>query len=41
MNGQTGKTFGELPVDKKKMFLTGLLIGIIIFAVFLMGGYLL
>ena len=41
MNGQTGKTFGELPVDKKKMFLTGLLIGIIIFVIFLMGGYLL
>lgn len=39
MNGQNGKTFGELPVDHKKVFLFGAVIGLIVFLVFLIGGY--
>lgn len=39
MNGQNGKTFGELPVDHKKVFLFGTVIGIIVFFIFLIGGY--
>ena len=39
MNGQNGKTYGELPVDYKKVFLFGAIIGIIVFFAFLIGGY--
>lgn len=39
MNGQTGKTFGELPVDLKRVFLVGLIIGICVLVCFLIGGY--
>ncbi len=41
MNGQNGKTYGELPVDYKKVFLSGTVIGILVFLVFLAGGFLL
>lgn len=39
MNGQNGKTFGELPIDRMKVFRIGLLLGAIVFAVVLMLGY--
>ncbi len=39
MNGQNGRTFGELPVDYKKVFMYGAVIGLIVFLVFLIGGY--
>ena len=39
MNGQNGKTYGELPIDRKKVFLCGLLIGGIAFAIMLLLGY--
>lgn len=39
MNGQNGRTFGELPVDYKKVFLFGAMIGLIVFLAFLIGGY--
>lgn len=41
MNGQTGKVCGKLPVDNKKLFLVSLLLGLIIFAIAFLGGYLL
>ncbi len=39
MNGQNGKTFGELPIDRKKVLLYGILIGGIVFAIMLLLGY--
>lgn len=39
MNGQNGKTYGELPIDRKKVFLSGILIGGIVFAIMLLLGY--
>jgi DNA-directed RNA polymerase subunit RPC12/RpoP len=39
MNGQNGKTFGELPVDWKKLILYGAVIGILVFVLCLIGGY--
>lgn len=41
MNGQTGKVCGKLPVDNKKLFLVSLLLGLIIFVIAFLGGYLL
>ena len=40
MNGQNGKTFGELPIDRNKISLCGILIGGIAFAIMLLLGYL-
>ncbi len=40
MNGQNGKVFGELPVDKRKRLLLGLIVGIIVFLICLLIGYL-
>ncbi len=39
MNGQNGKTYGELPIDRKKVSLCGILIGGIAFAIMLLLGY--
>ena len=41
INGQTGKVCGKLPVDNKKLFLVSLLLGLIIFVIAFLGGYLL
>ncbi|MGN0342313.1 MAG: TFIIB-type zinc ribbon-containing protein [Roseburia sp.] len=38
VNGQTGKTCGVLPVNKTKLFLTSLGIGILAFALAVLGG---
>jgi len=40
MNGQTGKTYGELPVDYKKVGMLGGIIGIVVLLLGLIGGYL-
>lgn len=40
MNGQTGKVYGELPVNNKKIWLTGILLGILTGLICLLGGYL-
>lgn len=40
MNGQNGKTFGELPIDRKKVLSIGILIGAIVFVIMLIVGYL-
>lgn len=40
MNGQTGKVYGELPVDYRKVCLLGGIVGLIVMALFLIGGYL-
>ena len=39
MNGQTGKTYGELPCDKKKVALTGVLLFIVLAIIIGLGGY--
>ena len=39
MNGQTGKLYGELPVDYKKIALTSAVCGLIAFVLVLLGGY--
>ena len=39
MNGQNGKTYGELPVDRKKVFLFGALCGGIALVIMLLLGY--
>ena len=39
MNGQNGRTFGELPVDYKKVFLWAGIIGVIVLLLLLIGGY--
>lgn len=39
MNGQNGKTYGELPIDRKKVAFCGILIGGIVFAILLLLGY--
>ena len=39
MNGQTGKVFGELPVDTKKVTLTSVVSAAIVFIILLIGGY--
>ncbi|MBO5302788.1 MAG: TFIIB-type zinc ribbon-containing protein [Lachnospiraceae bacterium] len=40
MNGQTGKICGELPVDYKKVGMTALITGIIVFVLGILGGLL-
>lgn len=39
MNGQTGKVCGELPIDYKKVAITALLTGIVVFAIGIIGGF--
>lgn len=39
MNGQTGKTYGELPCDKKKLALFGVGLFIVLMIVCILGGY--
>ncbi len=39
VNGQTGRSFGELPVDNKKLSFTSLIIGLIVLLLVLVGGY--
>ena len=39
MNGQTGKVFGELPVDYGKVTLTGIISAVIVLIIALIGGY--
>ncbi len=38
VNGQTGKAHGDLPIDNKKLNLTGLLVGLGLLALLLLGG---
>ena len=40
VNGQSGKVAGELPIDKRKLYATCLIIGILIAALIFFGGYL-
>jgi len=40
MNGQTGQVHGELPVDYIKIWLTGILVGLLTGLICLLGGYL-
>ena len=40
MNGQTGKVYGELPVDYKKICLLGGIVALAVLVLFLIGGYL-
>ena len=40
MNGQTGSVVGELPVDKKKVFTFGALMGFATFVITMLGGWL-
>lgn len=40
MNGQTGKVYGELPIDFKKLCLLGGIIALAVFAICLIVGYL-
>lgn len=39
MNGQTGKVCGELPIAHKKVALTSLISGLVVFALVLLGGF--
>lgn len=39
MNGQNGKVYGELPVDKQKVFMLGAIIFVIVFLLGLLGGW--
>ena len=39
MNGQTGKVFGELPVDYGKVTLTGIISAVVVLIIALIGGY--
>ena len=39
MNGQTGKVFGELPVDYGKVTLTGIISAAVVLIIALIGGY--
>ena len=41
MNGQTGKVYGELPVDYKKVGIVGGIVALIVLILFLIGGLLL
>ena len=38
MNGQTGKVYGELPLSKRKVAVTALIIGLIILTLGAVGG---
>ena len=39
MNGQTGKNYGELPCDKGKLAIFGIILFLILTAIGLLGGY--
>ena len=39
MNGQTGKVFGELPVDYGKVTLMGIISAVVVLIIALIGGY--
>lgn len=39
MNGQNGKVYGELPIDKTKVFILGSVIFVIVFLLMLLGGW--
>ena len=39
MNGQTGKVFGELPVDYGKVTLTSIISAVVVLIIALIGGY--
>ena len=39
MNGQTGKNYGELPLDKKKLALFGVILFIALLLLSILGGY--
>lgn len=39
MNGQTGQVCGELPVDKKKLSITSLIVGAVVLILGLTGGF--
>lgn len=41
MNGQTGKVYGELPIDYKKVVLLGGIVALVVLILFLIGGFLL
>lgn len=41
MNGQTGKNYGELPLDKKKLALFGIILFVVLFGLGILGGWLL
>lgn len=38
INGQTGRAYGELPLDKKKLSLTSVVIGLVILVALILGG---
>ncbi len=38
LNGQTGETFGELPLDGKKLYQSAALLALIILIILLLGG---
>ena len=40
MNGQTGKIYGELPIDYGKVAILGGIVAVVVLAIFLIGGYL-
>ena len=39
MNGQTGKNYGELPCDKKKLAVFGIILFILLAGLGILGGY--
>ncbi len=39
MNGQTGKTYGELPCDGKRLAIFGVIMFVVIFIIAMLGGY--
>ncbi len=39
MNGQTGKNYGELPLDKKKLALFGIILFVALLLLSILGGY--
>ena len=40
MNGQTGSVVGELPVDNKKVYTFGAIMGVVTFVITMLGGLL-
>lgn len=41
MNGQTGSVYGELPIDYKKVWMSGGIVSVLVFILGLIGGFLL
>jgi len=39
MNGQTGKNYGELPIDKGKLAAFGAIMFVVLTLICLLGGY--